>query len=79
MVPLTRGSIRKLRFSSWPIAVATASISALTKLSVTGSSAARAIPGSAATAISTDASRHRTAGTTLPWCSARRIAPGLAG
>src|SRR6476469_4593520 len=41
-VPLTLGSIRKLRFDIWPIAVATASMSALTKLSITGSSAARA-------------------------------------
>src|SRR3954470_1548225 len=40
--PLTLGSIRKFRFDIWPIAVATASISALTKLSITGSSAARA-------------------------------------
>src|SRR6185295_17767719 len=40
--PLTLGSIRKLRFDIWPIAVATASMSALTKLSITGSSAARA-------------------------------------
>src|SRR5262245_36927687 len=40
-VPLTRGSIRKLRPDIWPIAFATASMSALTKLSITGSSAAR--------------------------------------
>src|SRR5687767_11621702 len=41
-VPLTRGSIRKLRCVIWPMVAATASMSALTKLSVTGSSAARA-------------------------------------
>src|SRR3954462_9239711 len=40
--PLTLGSIRKFRFDIWPIAVATASMSALTKFSITGSSAARA-------------------------------------
>src|SRR5262245_24533430 len=40
-VPLTRGSIRKLRRDIWPMAFATASMSALTKLSMTGSSAAR--------------------------------------
>src|SRR3954462_14025261 len=39
--PLTLGSIRKFRFDIWPIAVATASMSALTKFSITGSSAAR--------------------------------------
>src|SRR4051812_45629685 len=48
-VPFTRGSIRKLRFDIWPMVPATASMSALTKLSVTGSSAARA--PSAASAI----------------------------
>src|SRR5918992_6256893 len=41
-VPFTRGSMRKLRLDIWPIVPATASMSALTKLSVTGSSAARA-------------------------------------
>src|SRR6185503_17348099 len=47
-VPFTRGSSRKLRFTIWPIAVATASMSAFTKLSVTrSSSAARAQNASA--------------------------------
>src|SRR6185436_16238775 len=51
-VPFTRGSMMMLRFSICPIAVATASISALTKLSVTVSSAAGAPPAPTSVAAS---------------------------
>src|SRR6185295_5867411 len=65
--PLTLGSIRKLRFDIWPIAVATASMSALTKLSITGSSAARTPK-----ATSARRRRPRLAAGIAP-CAARRI------
>src|SRR5579863_4181512 len=48
-VPLTRGSSRKLRPVIWPMAFTTASISALTKLSVTLSSLASAANAAAPT------------------------------
>src|SRR3954454_95594 len=65
--PLTLGSIRKFRFDIWPIAVATASMSALTKLSITGSSAARAPK-----ATSARRRRPRLAAGIAP-CAARRF------
>jgi hypothetical protein len=66
-LPLTLGSIRKLRFDIWPIAVATASMSALTKLSITGSSAARTPK-----AASARRRRARLAAGIAP-CAARRV------
>src|SRR5262245_57382392 len=56
-VPLTRGSSRKLRFSIWPTAVATDSMSALTKFSVTRSSSAA--PTGAASSAHSSAMRTR--------------------
>src|SRR5262245_24593535 len=66
-VPFTRGSIRKLRLDIWPIAFATASMSALTKLSITGSSAARAPKA-------TNARKRRTyLPTGIAPCAGRRV------
>src|SRR5262245_54462519 len=64
-VPRTRGSSTKLRFSICPIALATASMSALTKFSVTRSSCcAAAAPASSALSSAHSAKRRRLAART---------------